>query len=210
MCDGAPPDGPTFAGIPALTPEARAGVDRFREMLIDANRSVNLVGASTLGDFWNRHYLDSAQLLALAPEARRWADLGSGAGLPGVILAIALRRAPGVQIHLVESVGKRCRFLESVVAELDLPAVVHNERAEAIALDVDIVTARAVAPLTRLLGYARPSLGRRARGLFLKGSGAEQEVADARRTWRFKSVIHPSLSDQRGRIVEITELRSAA
>lgn len=179
---------------------------RFRSRLEAINASVNLVGASTLADFWRRHFLDSAQLLQLAPGARRWADLGAGAGFPGVVLAILLKGGPDVEVHLVDSMSKRCAFLTDMVRLLDLPATVHNARAETLRLGVDVVTARACAPLTRLLGFARPFLKRGARGLFLKGEDVDRELAEARKSWRFEVSIHPSLSDPRGRILEITEL----
>lgn len=179
---------------------------RFHGMLQAANARMNLVGASTLPDFWRRHFLDSAQLIGLAPDARRWADLGAGAGFPGVVLAILLKGQPGAMVHLVDSMTKRCGFLEEVVRVLGLPARVYNGRAEALALDVDVVTARACAPLSRLLGFARPSLKGPAIGLFLKGEEVDRELAEARKSWRFKVKTFPSLSDPRGRILEITEL----
>jgi 16S rRNA (guanine527-N7)-methyltransferase len=175
-------------------------------MLEDANRRVNLVGASTLADFWRRHFLDSAQLIPLAPGARTWADLGAGAGFPGVILAILLKGRAGAKVHLVESMAKRCRFLAEVVAALDLPAEVQHARAETLRLKVDVATARACAPLTRLLEFARPYLDLGAKGLFLKGAEVESEVELARKSWRFALATHPSLSDPRGRIIEVSEL----
>ncbi|HEY2482405.1 MAG TPA: 16S rRNA (guanine(527)-N(7))-methyltransferase RsmG [Caulobacteraceae bacterium] len=181
-------------------------VERFRLMLIETNRRMNLVGDSTLADFWTRHFLDSAQLLALAPEARTWADLGAGAGFPGLVLAILLADAPGTRVHLVESVAKRCRFLAEVVQALGLPAEIHHARAEHLPLQVEVVTARACAPLTRLLAFARPTLKRHTKGLFLKGAEVDTEVAEARKSWRFELAIHPSLSDPRGRVLELTEL----
>jgi 16S rRNA (guanine527-N7)-methyltransferase len=186
-----------------------ADADGYLVMLREANQRMNLVGASTLGDFWVRHFLDSAQLLALAPRARSWADLGSGAGLPGVILAILLKQTPGARVHLVESVAKKCAFLEGVVRGLSLPAEVVCARAEDLALRVDVVTARACAPLPRLLGFAAAYLNRGAKALFLKGSEVDSEIAEARKSWRFDLAIHPSLSDPRGRVLEITELARA-
>ena len=186
--------------------ERLTDAERFRTLLAEANRHMNLVGESTLADFWGRHFLDSAQLLVLAPGAKTWADLGSGAGLPGVVLAILLKGTPGARIHLVESVAKRCRFLTEVVSALALPAEVHHARAENLALDVDVVTARACAPLARLLGFAKPSLKRRTKGLFLKGAAVDSEVAEARKSWRFAAEVHHSLSDPRGRVLEVTEL----
>ena len=211
----APPSGvfADLAGLPAAfldtvgaTPARLEDVERFRSMLAETNRVTNLVGESTLGDFWRRHFVDSAQLLWLEPSAGVWADLGSGAGLPGLILAILLKNRPGARVHLIESMAKRCRFLAEMVEALDLPAVVHHARAESLELKVEMVTARACAPLDRLLTYARPYLARGARGLFLKGAEVEAEIAEARRFWRFKAGLTPSLSDPRGRLLSIEEL----
>ena len=184
-----------------------ADLEVFALRLAEANAVMNLVGPDTLPDIWNRHYWDSAQLLALEPAARTWADLGAGAGFPGVVLAILLKETPGPHVWLIDSLGKRCRFLEQVVDELRLPATVINGRAEAQALKVDVVTARAVAPMEKLLGYAQPYLQRGARGLFLKGEKAELEVAEARRVWQFDCDLSVSRSDPRGRIVSVRSLR---
>ena len=112
------------------------------------------------------------------------------------------------RVHLIESVAKKCRFLAEVVASLDLPAEVHHARAESVALKAEIVTARACAPLTRLLGFAAPFMKLGARGLFLKGEGADEEIAQARKAWSFQVKVHPSLSDRRGRVLSVTELAS--
>ena len=133
-----------------------ADLTSFLAMLTEANAVMNLVGPDSIPDFWNRHAWDSAQLLALAPEALTWADLGAGAGFPGVVLAILLKDRPEAHVWLIDSLGKRCRFLEQVVEALDLPATVVNGRAEEQDVEVDIVTARAVAPMEKLLAYAQP------------------------------------------------------
>ncbi|HSV04578.1 MAG TPA: 16S rRNA (guanine(527)-N(7))-methyltransferase RsmG [Phenylobacterium sp.] len=202
-------DAPSFAAVSGAAPDQVADLERFRRMLAERNQTMNLVGASTLPDFWNRHAWDSAQLMKLEPEACTWADLGAGAGLPGVVLAILGKESEGFHVHLVESVAKRCRFLAEVVAALDLPATVHNARAESLNLEVDGVTARACAPLSRLLGYARPYLQRGATGLFLKGQDVASELEEATKSWEFEAEIVPSLSDERGRIVRLRRLRRA-
>lgn len=202
-------DAASFAAVSGATPAQVADLDRFRVMLADWNERMNLVGPATLPDFWNRHAWDSAQLLKLAPEALTWADLGAGAGLPGLVLAILGKDRPGFHVHLVESMAKRCRFLSEAVASLDLPATVHNARAENLALSVDIVTARACAPLARLLGYARPYLKAGATGLFLKGQDVVAELQDASKSWDFEADTVPSASDERGRIVRVRKLRRA-
>ncbi len=186
-----------------------ADLTAFLGMLTEANAVMNLVGPDSLPDFWNRHAWDSAQLLALAPEALTWADLGAGAGFPGVVLAILLKDRPDAHVWLIDSLGKRCRFLDQVVEALDLPATVVNGRAEEQDVEVDIVTARAVAPMEKLLAYAQPYFQLGAQGLFLKGEKAEAELKEAAVIWQFKSDLSVSRSDPRGRIVHIRSLRRA-
>jgi 16S rRNA (guanine527-N7)-methyltransferase len=199
-------DAQAFAHDFGATGEQLEDLGRFRAMVEETNVVMNLVGPATLPDFWSRHVLDSAQLLKLAPQALTWVDLGAGAGFPGVVLAILLKGRPGARVHLVDSLAKRCRFLTETVAALGLAAEVHNVRAETLKLKADVVTARAVAPLDKLLGFARPYFALGAEGLFLKGEAAERELAEARRAWRFEAELIPSLSDPRGRVVRIRRL----
>lgn len=199
-------DAASFAAATGATAEQARDLDRYRELLTEWNEVMNLVGPATLEVFWNRHAWDSAQILPLAPQAKTWADLGTGAGLPGVVLAILGKGTPGFHVHLVDSLAKRCRFLSEVVKTLELPATVHNSRAEDLSLAVDIVTARACAPLHRLLGYAQPYLQRGAVALFLKGQDVASELEEATRYWDFDAETLPSLSDARGRIVRVRRL----
>lgn len=195
-----------FQRATSASAEQMADLERYQAILADWNTRMNLVGPSAMFDFWQRHAFDSAQLLGLAPRARVWADLGSGAGLPGVILAIFLKGQNGARVHLIESMAKRCRFLTEVVSALGLPAEVHHRRAESDGLPVDAVTARALAPLPKLLEYGWPYLRRGAVGLFLKGQDVDVELTDATRCWKFKLDQHPSLSGTDGRILEISEV----
>ncbi len=188
-------------------PERMADLATFLDRLTEANAVMNLVGPDSLPDFWNRHAFDSAQLLDLAPEARTWADLGAGAGFPGVVLAILLKGRADAHVWLIDSLQKRCRFLQTVVEELDLPATVVWGRAEEQEIKVDVVTARAVAPLEKLLGYAQPYLKRGAQGLFLKGEKAEAELQEARKVWQVDADLSVSRSDPRGRILTVRTLR---
>lgn len=199
-------DAESFAAATGATAQQLADLERYRELLATWNEVMNLVGPATLDVFWNRHAWDSAQLLPLAPDAQTWADLGTGAGLPGIVLAILGKNAPGFHVHLVDSLAKRCRFLSEVVKELELPATVHNSRAEDLSLAVDIVTARACAPMHRLLGYAQPYLKRGALALFLKGQDVASELQEATRYWDFDAEALPSQSDARGRIVRVRRL----
>jgi 16S rRNA (guanine527-N7)-methyltransferase len=203
-----PVDAAAFQRLTGCTDAQRADLTRFQALLAEWNAVMNLVGPATIAPYWNRHAWDSAQLLRLAPDARTWADLGAGAGLPGVVLAILLKDTPGAKIHLVESMAKRCKFLRAVVDELDLPAEIHNARAEELDLKVDVVTARACAPMVRLLGYAQPYLKRGAVAWFLKGQDVASELAEAATYWKFESTLRPSLSDPRGQIVQVKGLKS--
>lgn len=191
------------------TPEQMADLEGFRIRLAEANAVMNLVGPDSLPDFWNRHAWDSAQLLTHAPDASTWADLGAGAGFPGVVLTILLKGREGAHVWLIDSLGKRCRFLQEIVNALSLPATVLNGRAEEQKVRCDIVTARAVAPMDKLLGYAQPYFERGAQGLFLKGEKAESELIEARKSWHFQAELAQSQSDARGRIVTVRSLRRA-
>jgi 16S rRNA (guanine527-N7)-methyltransferase len=193
-----------FAIATTADAETMERMDRYLDLLTDWNQRMNLVGPSALADFWGRHAWDSAQLLKLAPDARIWVDVGAGAGFPGLVLAILLKGRPGATVHLVESMAKRCVFLRAVSTELGLPTQVHNARAESVNLSpVDVVTARACAPLPRLLPYVHHLLRGKATGLFLKGRDVEAEITEARKTWRFEATLTPSASDPDGRILKL-------
>jgi len=198
-----PHDAAAFAAASGASANQIDMLAAFRDVLADWNTRMNLVGPSALDAFWSRHAWDSAQLLQHAPGAKTWADLGAGAGFPGLVLAILLKGQDGAHVHLVESMTKRCRFLTEVVQRFDLPATVHNDRAENCKIDVDAVTARACAPVVRLLGYAQPYLKRGAVGLFLKGQDVEVELTEATKYWKFSHGLRPSLSSETGRILVI-------
>jgi 16S rRNA (guanine527-N7)-methyltransferase len=200
-----PPEAPAlprgFHEAIGMNAERTRDIDRYRELLTTANSHTNLVGQSTLREFDRRHVVDSAQLVWFSPGTLVWADLGSGAGLPGIVLAILMKGRAGAHVHLVESMAKRCRFLAEVASALALPVTLHHGRAEATALTVEVVTARACAPLPRLFDFAQPYFVRGARGLFLKGQDVENEIAQARTRWRFDCRTLESLSDPRGRVL---------
>jgi 16S rRNA (guanine527-N7)-methyltransferase len=203
----APFDAAAFQAATGASPAAMADMETFRARLAEWSGRMNLVGPSAIQEFWLRHAFDSAQLLDLAPRARRWVDIGSGAGFPGIVLAVLLKGRPGAVVHLVESVTKRCRFLEAMVGELQLPARVHNARAEDLRLDADVVAARACAPLVRLFDYARPYLKRGAVGLFLKGQDVALELEAATISWCFEADLIQSRSHTQGRIVRVERLQ---
>lgn len=185
--------------------ETRPLFERYADLLVEWNERFNLVAKSTLPHLWLRHMEDSAQLAPLIPDQTRClVDLGSGAGFPGLVLAIL-----GVpEVHLVESIGKKARFLAEVAKELDLNVIVHNDRAEKVRdLQADIVTARAVTALPDLLSMAKPFMGRDSLALFLKGEKAEAELTAARKYWTFSCKSTPSHTDSSGVVLAISELK---
>ncbi len=193
-----------FEALAQASPAQMDDMAAFKDLLVLGNQRMNLVGPSALENFWLRHAWDCAQLLPLAPEARVWADIGAGAGFPGLVLAILLKPTAGARLHLIESIAKKCRFLNEVVEQLKLPVTVHNARAEDLRLaDVEVVTARACAPVDRLFGFAAPLMRGGAMGLFLKGRDVESEIADARRGWRFTADLIPSRSDALGGVLKV-------
>jgi 16S rRNA (guanine527-N7)-methyltransferase len=198
----------------ALTPVSRETserLDRFVELLLRWQRTSNLIAPSTVSRLWTRHIADSLQLIELAPQARVWIDLGSGAGFPGLVLAIALAGTPGAIVHLIESNTKKAAFLREAQRVTGASASVHLQRIEDFTASfqgaADIVTARAVAPLKSLLAQCFPLLGKSgATGLFAKGQHAELELEDAAaqmKSWNMHATLAPSRTDPAGRIVVI-------
>jgi 16S rRNA (guanine527-N7)-methyltransferase len=186
-------------------------LETHRRLLADWSGRMNLVGPKELDAFWQRHALDSAQLVALAPHAKRWADLGSGAGFPGLVVAAFMAGQPGAVVHLVESTGKKAAFLHAVAEEAGLPVRVFSQRIEVFGVGegpYDVVTARAVAPLNRLIPYAKPVLDCGAIGLFHKGADLDAELAAAKDVLggAYQADVLESLSDPRGRIVRVTRV----
>lgn len=186
--------------------ETLARLARHLKLLGRWQKRINLVGTATLADPWRRHVLDSAQLAPLVPAGARLADLGSGAGFPGLVLAI-MRGGP---VDLIESDARKAAFLTEAVRATGAPAAVHNARAETLTLKADVVAARACAPLDRLLGLALPLLAPGGVCLFLKGARAEEEIEAARARWRIAVRRHPSLSAPEGVVLELGDLAHAA
>jgi len=187
-------------------------LDRLVELLLAWQRTRNLIAASTIPNIWTRHIADSLQLLEPAAEAKIWVDLGSGGGFPGLVLACALADRTGAAIHLVESTAKKCAFLQAAADDLRLPAKIHCQRVEsfipAFPSKADAVTARALAPLPRLLDLAFPLLKRGAKGLFPKGQDVGSELTEAAKCWNIQYKLVPSRTDDRGRIVVVEKLES--
>ncbi len=198
----------------ALTPVSRetaAKLDLFVDELLLVLRHTNLIARKSVASIWLRHVADSLQLLTIAPEAKRWVDLGSGAGFPGIVIACALAGRAGAEVHLVESIGKKAAFLRETVQKLQLPAVVHAVRIEDFVKNfnaqADVVCARALAPLDDLLRLAHPLLKTGAQGLFPKGQDIEGELTRASKYWKITADQVPSKTSPEGRILVIRDLR---
>ncbi|MDJ1158710.1 16S rRNA (guanine(527)-N(7))-methyltransferase RsmG [Chelatococcus sp. SYSU_G07232] len=194
----------------SVSRETEERLARFVDELRRWQAVKNLVGPATLDRVWTRHIADSAQLVALAPQARRWLDLGSGAGFPGLVVAILLADTPGAQVDLVESNGRKCAFLRAVSRATGAPARVHNVRIEDVIPEfvgkVDVVSARALAPLTVLLGMTKDLLRTGTLGLFPKGQDLEVELTEASKSWRIQADAVASKTDPQARILVVREL----
>ncbi len=190
--------------------ETAQRLDQFVELLLKWQRVSNLLADSSVRHLWTRHIADSLQLIALAPHARAWVDLGSGAGFPGLALGCALVDTPGSVVHLIESNAQKAAFLREAARVTRAPAIVHHDRAEALIPawqdPVDVVTARALAPLAILVELAAPMVKRGAKALFLKGQDVEAELTQATKYWNIEAAILPSRTNRGGRIIEIRAL----
>jgi 16S rRNA (guanine527-N7)-methyltransferase len=195
-----------------LTPVSRetlARLDAYVALLLQWQAKTNLVASSTLPNLWTRHISDSLQLLTLAPDAKIWVDLGSGGGFPGVVLACALAEMPGAMVHLVERNAKKAAFLREALRITGAAGSVHladiGDSVDSFHGAVDCVTARAVAPLHQLVGFAEPLVAKGAKALFLKGQDVEAELTEATKYWKLTPRRHPSLTGQ-GWIVELDRI----
>jgi 16S rRNA (guanine527-N7)-methyltransferase len=204
--------------LPPLTPErvgewlnvsreTLARLDAYVQLLTNWNRRINLVGPRTLRDVWRRHILDSGQLYAQIPaKARSLVDLGSGAGLPGLILAIL-----GVpEVHLIESDGRKCAFLREAARITEIPVTIHPKRiADVPGFAADVVTARALAPLPDLLDHGAKFCSEHSILLFLKGETLSEELTGAAKGWKMTERLVPSISDPAGTILRLEKVTRA-
>lgn len=201
----------------AVSRETATRLDGYVAALRNWSEVKNLIGPATVDAVWTRHIADSLQLMAFRrPTDRRWLDLGSGGGLPGLVIGAVLAddpagpvgqdAVPDMAVDLVESNARKCAFLRAVIRDQRLPCHVHQKRIEQIIGTLpaaDVVTARALAPLSQLLEWCGPLWPKGTRALFSKGQGAEMELTQARLSWRIDAVLHPSRTDPQARIVEI-------
>ncbi|MFY9288254.1 MAG: 16S rRNA (guanine(527)-N(7))-methyltransferase RsmG [Alphaproteobacteria bacterium] len=197
-----------FMDLISVSHETGAKFDRYAVLLAEWNQKFNLVAESTIPHIWKRHFLDSAQLFKHIPEgAQNIADMGSGAGFPGLVLSIM--GAP--KIHLIESTGKKANFLRAVIEDLKLDAEVHQERAESIKnLKADVITARAMASLLDLLNLSNNLRNKHSFCLFPKGQNADAELTESAKYWRFDHEKIQSISDPSGSVLILKDIKNAA
>ena len=197
-----------------LTPvshETTERLEHFVDLLLQWQKKINLIARSTIPELWTRHIADSLQLTSLAPAARVWVDLGTGAGFPGLIVACVLAGEAGACVHLIESNEKKAAFLREAIRLLAVPAIVHSTRIEDFVANFrgqpEVVTARALAPLVVLLDLAAPLLETGAKGLFLKGQDVDAELTEATKYWTIEATLVPSKTNPLGRAVVIHRAR---
>ena len=177
----------------------------YENLLLRWQSSINLVGRSTLDEVWTRHFLDSAQLADLAPLDRRWADLGSGAGFPGLVIALFQQTHAGGEMHLIESDKRKAAFLREVSREIGARAHIHNERCEDVLSEIqpEVVVSRAMTDIGRLIAYAQPFVEKGGVGLFPKGRDIVVELTRASIPSNFQIVLKQSRTDPEAAIVQV-------
>jgi 16S rRNA (guanine527-N7)-methyltransferase len=193
-----------------LVPVSRETEERFTafvDLIARWRKATNLISESTFASVWTRHIADCAQLIALAPAATRWVDMGSGAGFPGIVIAIQLAGIPGAVVHCIESDQRKCAFLREAVRATGAVAAIRPQRVEAIEParlePVDAVTARAFAPLSRTLELATPWIMRGAVGVFPRGESAKDQLAALSQASAYEIEALPSVVETKATILRV-------
>lgn len=201
-----------YQHLPDVSRETKERLDIYAALLRKWNPVINLVASSTLDTLWERHFLDSSQLWEKAPEKlTNWCDIGTGGGFPGLILSIlAKEKDPDRQTICIESDLRKATFLRTVIRETDLKARVVSARIESAPPEsADIISCRALAPLNKLMGYAKRHLSPSGQCLFLKGENYQMEIQEALETWRFEYDTYPSKTNPDAVILKIGDLDRA-
>ena len=198
----------------SITPVSRetlARLDAYVDLLLRWQQTTNLISPATIPQLWTRHIADSLQMVDLVPDAKTWVDLGSGGGFPAIPVACVLAGRAGAKIHLVESNGKKAAFLREAIRITGVSAQVHPDRIEKFVTNyvdsVDVVSARALAPLKTLCDQAFSLLERGATGLFPKGLDVEVELTEASKYWKLEVEKVPSKTSPDGCIVIVRNLK---
>ncbi len=190
--------------------ETLADLETFRDLLLRWTKSINLIAPSTAATAWDRHIVDSAQLFdILPPDTKTLVDLGSGGGLPGLVLAIMAKHTmPGLSVTLIESDQRKVTFLRTVIRALTLPATALADRIENVPpMDADVITARALAALPQLLTMSQPLLAPTGVAIFHKGRGFDKELDAAQADWTFDLTLHISQTEPDARLLQIGNIR---
>ena len=199
-----------FAGLENVSHETIERLHLYADLLKVWNPSAGLVAKSTLPQLWTRHFLDSAQLLKAAPNSQiRWIDLGTGGGLPGMVLAIMCdEQRPSDEFVLVESNVRKCEFLKTVCRETGVRAEILHGRAETLEPQAaNVATARALTSLSQLLYFASRHLVEGGMALFHKGAGRQSEIDDAQKKWTFRLTEMPSITNDAGAVLQVCDIR---
>lgn len=194
-------------GLIDVSRETCDKLDAYVALLARWQKAQNLVAPSTLQDVWSRHIADSAQIFSYGQTYKNWIDIGSGAGFPGLVIAILLSGTEGARVDMIESNQKKVAFLRAVIRETGAPARVHAGRIEKVLANwnepVDVVSARALASLDQLCDFAAPLWPRGTRGLFHKGVQVDREIEEASQNWMLDLVKHQSVVDEQGCILHV-------
>jgi len=195
----------------SVSRETLKRLELYVELLLQWQMKTNLIAPSTIPTLWTRHVADSLQLIDLVPDAKVWVDFGSGGGFPAIPVACVLADKPGSQVHLVESNGKKAAFLREAIRVTGAPGKVHMERVEKYTQgpvnSVDVVSARALAPLKVLCDQAFPLIERGAIGLFPKGLDVAAELTEAAKYWNIDATTVASKTSPEGCIVIVRGLK---
>lgn len=197
--------------VPDVSRETMERLKLYEKLLRKWNPRINLVSKNTLDALWDRHFIDSAQLWTIANEGQHWADLGSGGGFPGLVIAtIAAELRPNMTVTLVESDSRKATFLRSAAREMGISPKIYVERIESLPpLGADILSARALAPLTQLCAYAERHLSTNGYTVFPKGEKAVDEIKTALASWRFQVESFPSKTDANASILKLEGISRA-
>lgn len=191
--------------------ETFARLQMYHDILLRWSKIKNLIAQNTMDQIWTRHFLDSLQLRSLIPKAMTVVDLGSGAGFPGLVLAIQMMENQGTSVHLIESDNRKAAFLREVIRDIGAPAIVHNGRIEDVLQTLpipDVVTARALAPLTKLVSLSESLVSAGAVGVFMKGQDFQSELTLAEASCRFSFSRVRSITDSSAAIILVRSKES--
>jgi 16S rRNA (guanine527-N7)-methyltransferase len=195
-----------------LLPVSRETLERLEilvRLLVQWQQIKNLVSDASVQHIWTRHIVDSLQIVPLVSGCNKWLDLGSGGGFPGLVIAASLVSEKHYEVTLIEGNSRKCSFLREAARAMGVTVSVRHARIDDVIAEyegnVDVVSARALAPLPQLIGWTHKLLTKGAVGLFPKGQDASKELTETAKCWRLQYTTHNSLTDSHGRILRVTD-----